>query len=99
MSGAYVTSSAAARACGVTVRTLQRWHAAGFVRAEADHTGGHHRWDVAELRVAVSAYRDGPEPEFGEDGVILPYKIDMRGWPRPLPPEASVDGAWPDQPR
>lgn len=47
---AYVTTAQAAKAIGVDRRTLQRWAAEGQVKPALVTPGGHHRWDVEELK-------------------------------------------------
>jgi hypothetical protein len=37
----------------VSVQTLQRWVRDGIVTPTATTAGGHHRWDIADLREQV----------------------------------------------
>jgi excisionase family DNA binding protein len=46
----FVTTTEAARALGVSPRTLAGWAADGKVTPALQTAGGHYRWDVTELR-------------------------------------------------
>jgi DNA-binding transcriptional MerR regulator len=48
-----VATGEAARALSVSVQTLQRWVRDGIVTPTATTAGGHHRWDIADLREQV----------------------------------------------
>jgi len=48
-----VPTGDAARALSVSVQTLQRWVREGIVTPTATTAGGHHRWDVDDLREQV----------------------------------------------
>ncbi|GAB2745064.1 hypothetical protein GCM10027174_18600 [Salinifilum aidingensis] len=56
MSG-YVTTAQAAKAIGVDRRTLQRWASEGAVTPALVTPGGHHRWDVEDLKRQLRAGR------------------------------------------
>jgi DNA-binding transcriptional MerR regulator len=43
----------AARAVGVSPRTLQRWVREGLVKPTQLTAGGHHRWAVDDLREQI----------------------------------------------
>ena len=54
-----------ARAAGVAVRTLERWHLSGALPAAASTLGGSHRWapaDVARARLIAGLRRSGIGP-------------------------------------
>ncbi len=46
----YVSTTQAAKAVGVSVRSLQRWVADGQLEPDFLTPGGHARWDVERLR-------------------------------------------------
>jgi excisionase family DNA binding protein len=48
-----VATGEAARALSVSVQTLQRWVRDGTVTPTATTAGGHHRWDIEDLREQV----------------------------------------------
>ena len=48
-----VATGEAARALSVSVQTLQRWVRDGIVTPTATTAGGHHRWDIEDLREQV----------------------------------------------
>jgi DNA-binding transcriptional MerR regulator len=48
-----VPTGVAARELSVSVQTLQRWVRDGLVTPTTTTAGGHHRWDVADLREQV----------------------------------------------
>ena len=48
-----VATGEAARAWSVSVQTLQRWVRDGIVTPTATTAGGHHRWDIEDLREQV----------------------------------------------
>ena len=48
-----VATGEAARALSVSVQTLQRWVREGIVIPTATTAGGHHRWDIEDLREQV----------------------------------------------
>jgi DNA-binding transcriptional MerR regulator len=48
-----VATGEAARALSVSVQTLQRWVRDGIVTPAATTAGGHHRWDIEDLREQV----------------------------------------------
>ncbi|AIJ20883.1 helix-turn-helix domain-containing protein [Amycolatopsis methanolica] len=50
MPGDLVPTADAAKAIGVDRRTLQRWVAEGRVNPTLTTVGGHHRWDVEDLK-------------------------------------------------
>ena len=50
---ALVSTSAAARAVGVSQPTLSRWVAAGLITPTQRTLGGHMRWDVTDLRAQL----------------------------------------------
>ncbi|TNC24336.1 helix-turn-helix domain-containing protein [Amycolatopsis alkalitolerans] len=45
-----VPTADAAKAIGVDRRTLQRWVKEGRVKPTLTTAGGHHRWDVEDLK-------------------------------------------------
>ncbi|MTD56128.1 helix-turn-helix domain-containing protein [Amycolatopsis pithecellobii] len=49
-SGQLVTTAEAAAAIGVGRRTLSRWVQQGKVEPTLTTAGGHHRWDVEDLK-------------------------------------------------
>lgn len=53
--GPTVPTAAAAKALNVTKSTLLRWMRAGIVTPVDTTVGGHHRWDVDELRRQLRA--------------------------------------------
>lgn len=71
-----VPTAAAARAIGVSARTLARWAREGMVRATLTTAGGQRRWDVADLRAQLDRIPPTPEPEASQS-VIDPH--DERG--------------------
>ncbi|HVV73305.1 MAG TPA: helix-turn-helix domain-containing protein [Verrucomicrobiae bacterium] len=50
MPAALVPTADAARAIGVDRRTLQRWVSEGKVKPTLTTPGGHHRWDIDDLK-------------------------------------------------
>ncbi|HEY3482622.1 MAG TPA: MerR family transcriptional regulator [Streptomyces sp.] len=52
-----VSTGAAARALGLSTKTLQRWAADGWVSPEYVTRGGHMRWDVDKLRQQIRDQR------------------------------------------
>ena len=54
-----VTSSVAARAVGVSVRTLQVWTKDGLVTPTKRLPSGHARWRVSDLESQISKITDG----------------------------------------
>jgi hypothetical protein len=48
----------AARAVGVSPRTLQRWVREGLVKPTQLTAGGHHRWLVDDLRAQIRALNE-----------------------------------------
>lgn len=61
----YVSTGEAARALGVSIRSLQQWAKDGLIEPDYYTTGGHMRWDVdrvrAELRANLRRRRDEAE--------------------------------------
>jgi hypothetical protein len=53
----------AARAVGVSPRTLQRWVREGLVKPTQLTAGGHHRWDVEDLRAQIRALNEPSESD------------------------------------
>ena len=53
----------AARAVGVSPRTLQRWVREGLVKPTQLTAGGHHRWDVEDLRAQIRALNESSESD------------------------------------
>ena len=53
----------AARAVGVSVRTLQRWVREGLIKPTGKTAGGHNRWSIQDLRAQIKALNetDGSE--------------------------------------
>jgi len=60
-----VATGEAARALSVSVQTLQRWVRDGIVTPTATTAGGHHRWDIEDLReqVRIAAQQRAQDPE------------------------------------
>jgi DNA-binding transcriptional MerR regulator len=54
-----VTTPDAARALGISPRTLQRYVRKGVVTPEITLPSGQYRWDVAKLRAQIEALSDG----------------------------------------
>lgn len=52
-----VTTAVAARALGIAASTLWRWQKAGHVVPAFVTVGGQARWDVADLRRQIAAWR------------------------------------------
>lgn len=52
-----VSTGRAARALSIAPRTLQRYLEAGIVRPAEQTAGGHHRWDVDDLRRQIRDYQ------------------------------------------
>ncbi|MGH4014045.1 MAG: hypothetical protein ACRDSL_08985 [Pseudonocardiaceae bacterium] len=50
-----VTTPDAARALGLSARTLQRYVAAGWITPDLTLPSGRYRWDVARLREQINA--------------------------------------------
>lgn len=48
----------AARAVGVSPRTLQRWVREGLVKPTQLTAGGHHRWAVDDLKAQIRALNE-----------------------------------------
>ncbi|AEA27944.1 regulatory protein MerR [Pseudonocardia dioxanivorans CB1190] len=63
----YVSTGEAARALGVSMRSLQQWAKDGLIEPDFRTVGGHMRWDVervrAELRANLRAMRDAAEAD------------------------------------
>lgn len=54
-----VTTPDAARALGISSRTLQRYVSKGVVTPEITLPSGQYRWDVAKLRAQIEALSGG----------------------------------------
>ncbi|GAA5158056.1 MULTISPECIES: helix-turn-helix domain-containing protein [Amycolatopsis] len=50
MPGDLVPTKDAAKAVGVDRRTLQRWVSEGSVKPTLTTAGGHHRWNIEDLK-------------------------------------------------
>ncbi|TVT17957.1 helix-turn-helix domain-containing protein [Amycolatopsis acidiphila] len=50
MPGDPVPTADAAKAIGVDRRTLQRWVSQGRIEPTLTTAGGHHRWDIDDLK-------------------------------------------------
>ncbi|GAB3003448.1 helix-turn-helix domain-containing protein [Amycolatopsis acidiphila] len=50
MPGDLVPTADAAKAIGVDRRTLQRWVSQGRIEPTLTTAGGHHRWDIDDLK-------------------------------------------------
>ena len=48
-----MTTAELARQLGLSLRSVQRYIAAGHITPELTTPGGHHRWDVAEVRAQL----------------------------------------------
>lgn len=63
----YVSTGQAAKALGVSTRSLQQWAKDGLIEPDFRTSGGHMRWDVdrvrAELRANLRDRRDAAEAE------------------------------------
>lgn len=60
----YVTTGEAAKALGVSIRSLQQWAKDGLILPDYVTPGGHMRWDVERVRAELrnpSRYRRGEE--------------------------------------
>lgn len=61
----YVSTGEAAKALGVSIRSLQQWAKDGLIEPDHYTAGGHMRWDVervrAELRANLRRRRDDAE--------------------------------------
>lgn len=59
----YVSTGQAAKALGVSIRSLQQWAKDGLIEPDHYTPGGHMRWDVervrSEIRRKVRDQRDG----------------------------------------
>ena len=58
VAGPLVPTSEAARALGLSARSLSRWAADGRVEPDLVTPGGHMRWDVERLRAQIVAIHD-----------------------------------------
>jgi predicted site-specific integrase-resolvase len=56
-----VPTEVAAKAIGVSRRSLVRWWKAGTVTPALVTPGGHARWDVEDLKRQLREQRKGPE--------------------------------------
>lgn len=52
-----MTTSELARSLGLSLRSVQRYIAAGHITPELTTPGGHHRWDVAKVREQLRELR------------------------------------------
>ena len=57
----YVTTGQAAKALGVSIRSLQQWVKDGLLEPDHRTPGGHMRWDVERVRDEL-AHRARPRP-------------------------------------
>lgn len=61
----YVSTGEAAKALGVSIRSLQQWAKDGLIEPDFRTAGGHMRWDVdrvrADLRANLRRRRDEAE--------------------------------------
>lgn len=63
--GRNVPTATAARALDVTKSTLLRWMRQGIVHPASTTAGGHHRWNIEDLRRQLEQ-REEPPPGSGE---------------------------------
>ncbi len=59
--GELVPSPDAARALGITARTLQRYVRRGLITPDLTLASGQYRWNVDRLREQINALRDRDE--------------------------------------
>ena len=60
MAGPYLSTSEAAAALSVHVRTLQKWAREGQVKAAFRTPGGDYKWDLADLRAQLGMAPEDP---------------------------------------
>lgn len=53
-----MTTTVAAKALGISPRTLQRYVAAGLIKPDLTLPSGRYRWDVEKLRDQINALAD-----------------------------------------
>lgn len=63
MADKLVTTTEAARAVGVSARSLARWAHEGTVEPTVRTPGGHLRWDIDQLRRQLTSRQEVPMPE------------------------------------
>jgi predicted DNA-binding transcriptional regulator AlpA len=74
-----LSTPAAARAVGISIATMFRWMSAGKIRPDSTTVGGHHRWDVDQLRAQIAAAARRPRsPDAAEDQAPSWTKADLR---------------------
>lgn len=63
MSDRFVTTAEAAKALGVSNRTLARWAREKRLRPASTTLGGHHRWDLDDLREQIRLLQQSDEQQ------------------------------------
>ena len=58
-----LTTSELAKALGLSLRSVQRYVAAGQITPELTTPGGHHRWDAEKVREQLREHRRRTEDD------------------------------------